>query len=114
MELMTKSLAGLPGMGEKLRAPMQEMRKAVGGAVIRMRAATYMPAMAQAAGAADGGEPVTEVNMELVELSSAPIPDSRFEVPEGYQKASMEELLAAMFPSPQVAPMGGPKAEIPK
>jgi hypothetical protein len=110
VEMMTKSLAGLPGMGEKLRGPMQEMMKAAGSAVIRMRATTYMPAMAQAAGG--GGEPVTEVNMELVELSTAPIPDSRFEVPADYQTVPMEDLLGAMFGSLQTAPPVGPKAEM--
>jgi TonB family protein len=113
VEMMTKSLAGLPGMGEKLRGPMQEMMKAAGGAVIRMRAATYMPAMAQAMGVSGSGEPVTEVTMELAELSMAPIPDSRFEVPAGYQSAPIEDLIAAMFPAPQLAPQGGPKAQIP-
>ena len=46
LEMMTKSMAGMPGMGEKLRGPMQEMMKAAGSAVIRMQVATYMPAMA--------------------------------------------------------------------
>jgi hypothetical protein len=114
VEMMTKALAGLPGMGEKLRGPMQEMMKAAGGAVLRMRSATYMPALAKANGGTDAGEPVTEVNMELAELSVTPIPDSRFEVPAGYEKAPMEELLGAMFPPPQMAPQGGPKAEIPR
>jgi TonB family protein len=111
LEMMTKSLAGMPGMGEKLRGPMQEMMKAAGGAVIRMRVASYMPAMAQNSGG-NGGEPVTELTMELAELSMAPIPDSRFEIPTGYQMVAMEDLLSAMFPS-QAAPQDGPKAEIP-
>ena len=56
-------------MGEKLRGPMQEMMKAAGKAVIRMRAATYMPAMAQPWAGRD--EPITEVVMDLAELSAA-------------------------------------------
>jgi TonB family protein len=113
MEMMTKSLAGLPGMGEKLRGPMQEMMKAAGGAVIRMRAATYMTGLSQSMGGAAGGEPVTEVTMDLAELTLGPIPDSRFEIPAGYQKAPIEDLLTAMFPSAKPALPGGPKAEIP-
>ena len=112
VEMMTKSLAGLPGMGEKLRGPIQEMMKSMSGAVIRMRAATYMPGMAM-----DGssGEPVTDVTMELAELSSAPVPDSRFEVPAGYQTAAMEDLLSALFPAvqataPQAVPVRIPPA----
>ena len=41
-----------------------------------------------------------------------PVPDSRFEVPPGYQTASMEDLLAAIFPSPQPAlPPAGREAK---
>jgi TonB family protein len=117
VEMVTKVLAGLPGMGEKLREPMQEIMKASGGAVIRMRAATFMPSMAQALGGGGAaGEPVAEVTMELTELSAAPIPDARFEVPAGYQTAAMEDLLGAFFPAAQhaaqAAPQGGPKADI--
>ena len=54
-------------------------------------------------GAAD--QPVAEVATDLAELSMDPVPDSRFEVPPGYQTASMEDLLAAMFPSPQSSPL---------
>jgi TonB family protein len=112
VEMMTKSLARMPGMGEKLRGPVQEMMKAGGGPVIRMRTATYMPAMASAVGGPD--QPVTEVAMDLAELSAAPIADSRFQVPAGYQTAAMEDLLSALFPAAQAAPPGGPKAEIPR
>ena len=104
VEMMTKLLAGVPGMGEKLRAPMQEMMKSAGGAVIRMRTATFMPAMS---GGTSPGEPLTEIAMELAELSAAPVEDARFEVPAGYQTAAMEDLLGALFPAAQSA------AEIP-
>jgi len=111
VEVMTKSLSGMPGIGEKVRGPVQEMMKAGGGPVIRMRTATYMPAMAAAMGGAD--QPVIEVAMDLAELSAAAVPDSRFDVPAGYQTAAMEDLLSALFPAVQ-PPMGGPKAEIPR
>jgi hypothetical protein len=103
VEVVTKVLAGMPGMGEKLRGPMQEMMKASGGTVIRMRLATFIPAMAQTLGGT-ADQPVAEVASDLAELSIDPVPDSRFEVPAGYQTASMEDLLAAMFPSPQSSP----------
>ena len=111
VEVMTKSLAGVPGIGEKVRGPVQEMMKADDGPVIRMRTATYMPAMAAAMGGAD--QPVVEVAMDLAELSAAAVPESRFAVPAGYQTAAMEDLLSALFPAVQ-PPMGGPKAEIPR
>ena len=107
VDVVTKVLEGMPGMGEKLRAPMQEMMKAAGGAVIRTRLATYMPMMAQTLGGT-ADQPVAEVATDLAELSTEAVPDSRFEVPAGYQTASMEDLLAAMFPStpPQLPPAG--------
>jgi TonB family protein len=47
--------------------------------------------------------------MELVELSSAPLPDSRFEVPAEYQSATTEELIGLLFPAPKLtAPNGAP------
>jgi TonB family protein len=88
------------------------MVKASAGPMIRTRTVTYMPAMAAALGGAD--EPVAEVTMDLAELSAAPIPDSRFEIPGGYQTAAMEDLLSALFPAAQAVPPGGPKAEIPR
>jgi hypothetical protein len=107
VDVVTKVLEGMPGMGEKLRAPMQEMMKAAGGAVIRTRLATYIPMMAQTLGGT-ADQPVAEVATDLAELSTDAVPDSRFEVPAGYQTASMEDLLAAMFPStpPQLPPAG--------
>ena len=111
VEVMTKSLSGMPGIGEKVRGPVQEMMKAGGGPVIRMRTATYMPAMAAAMGGTE--QPVIEVAMDLAELSAAAVPESRFAVPAGYQTAAMEDLLSALFPAVQ-APVGGPKAEIPR
>jgi hypothetical protein len=107
VDVVTKVLEGMPGMGEKRRAPMQEMMKAAGGAVIRTRLATYMPMMAQTLGGT-ADQPVAEVATDLAELSTDAVPDSRFEVPAGYQTASMEDLLAAMFPStpPQLPPAG--------
>ena len=91
MELMSKALTSLPGMGEKLRAPMQEMMKGTPGIVMRMQALTFVPAMAQLSGGSD--EPLTQLSMDLVELSTAPVEDSRFEVPAGYQSAAMEDLI---------------------
>ena len=41
--------------------------------------------------------------MELAELSSAPLPDSRFEVPADYQSAPMEELIGHIVPLAQAA-----------
>jgi TonB family protein len=110
MEMMTKALISLPGVGDKLRAPMQEMMKGSAGVVLRMQAVTFVPAMARMAGGSD--EPVTQVSMELAELSTAPIADARFEVPAGYHTAAMEDLLKDAIPTfkPSIPGNPGPAA----
>ena len=111
MEMMTKALASLPGLGEKLRAPVQEMMKGTGGVVIRMQARTFVPAMAQMSGGSD--EPLSEVAMELAELSTAPLADSRFEAPAGYRTAAIEDLLKDAIPTIKPALPGVPKPPAP-
>lgn len=76
--------------------------------VLRTRIRVYVPAMAQAATAlAQAGRPVpefdpdgplSEINQEVVELSTAPINDSAFEVPAGYQESTMLEIFKTRFP----------------
>jgi TonB family protein len=105
VELATKALAAFPGLADKIRGPLAELAKNRAAGMLRMRTALYMPAIAQMAGGA-ADQPVTEFKMELTELSSAPLPDSRFEVPAEYQSAPMEELIAALFPSPKVTTSG--------
>ena len=101
IELATKALASFPGLVDKMRGPMEELSKSNGSGMLRMRTAIYMPAIAQMTGGA-ADQPFAEYIMELTELSSSPVPDSRFEVPAEYQSAPMEELIAALFPSPKV------------
>ncbi len=108
MEMMTKAMASLPGLGEKLRAPMQEMVKGTGGVVIRMQARTFVPAMAQMSGGSD--EPLSEVSMELAELSTAPVADARFEIPAGYHSAAMEDVLKDAMGTVKPMTPGVPKA----
>ena len=45
--------------------------------------------------------------MELAEISATAVPDSRFEVPAGYQAAPMEDLLGPLLPAfpPTAAPV---------
>ena len=111
--MMTKSLATIPGMADKLRDAVRELTKNSGKAMLRMQTAVYMPQMAAIAGGS-GDQPFTEYGMELAEFSSAPLPDSRFEVPADYQSAPVEELIGQLFPAPKLpAPNGTPKAAAP-
>jgi TonB family protein len=112
MEMMSKALTSLPGMGEKLRAPMQEMMKGTAGVVIRMQALTFVPAMAQMSGSGSD-EPLTQVSMDLAEISTAPVADLRFEVPAGYHTAAMEDLLKDAIGTIKAAAPGGPSPVAP-
>ncbi len=46
----------------------------------------------------DPDKPFVTIDQNLVEISDAPIDDSVFGVPKGYQPASMEELVKAILP----------------
>jgi TonB family protein len=112
---MTKVLANFPGMAEKVRGAMGDLTKNVGKATLRVQTAIYMPSIAAMMGSAAADQPFTEYSMELAELSSAPLPDSRFDVPANYQSALMEDLIATLFPMPTpAAPRAGEtQAQIP-
>jgi hypothetical protein len=45
------------------------------------------------AGGLDPATPLFSMTNELVELSTAPIDDSVFQVPEGYREAGLEEIV---------------------
>jgi TonB family protein len=110
MAMMTKSLATIPGMADKLRDAVREMTKNSGKAMLRVQTAVYMPQMALIAGGA-GDQPFTEYNMELAALSNAPLADSRFEVPADYQSAPVEDLIGQLLPAPKLpVPSGTPRA----
>ena len=49
-----------------------------------------------AAQVGDVNAPLAEVTFSLAELSTYPLPDAMFRVPEGYQEAALEELLKAL------------------
>lgn len=103
MEMMTKMMGSMPGMADKLRQAAAEMMKTAGQTSLRTEGAAYMPAMAMLAGSA-GDQAFMTFHIELAELSSAPVPDSRFEVPADYQSATMEDLIALMLPPSKATP----------
>jgi TonB family protein len=98
--MMSKLVSALPGMGEKLKGPMEEMRKASSPAVLRREVKVLMPASAKMMGAKDPNEPMTQFTIDLVDFSSDPIPDSVFETPPDYQSATLEELISMITPRP--------------
>ena len=85
--------APCPGcpVGEKLRAPLEEIMKAAGGAVIRMRRGNLHAGDGASRGRCRWRRTGRRRSTwNWWNCRSAPIPDSRFEVPAEYQKAPME------------------------
>jgi hypothetical protein len=106
-EMMQKMFAQVPGMSEKLRAMMEEFKNMQ--VMLRFRGAMYSPGMAamieqlRKAGkpvpeGVDPNAPVMEFAMDLEELSTAPIPDSTFQVPADYTAAPIDEVLKSVRP----------------
>jgi len=48
----------------------------------------------------DAEAPVLEMTQELAEMSTAPISDKVFEIPEGYTTAPLGEIIKGMMPKP--------------
>ncbi len=94
-DVIRKVFSQLPGMAEKLQAPVEALLKKDDGLVLRMREAARAPAMAQlfqqmkTAGEPlpagfDPDAPLFEVFMDLAEISIATIPNAVFQAPEDY------------------------------
>jgi hypothetical protein len=104
IEKMMKQFPGLAGALEPL---IREMHS--GTPMLRMHVDLFMPSMiAMLQRMSPGGNglgaglddraPLVQVNHELVELSTAPVPESVFQIPEGYQESSPSELIRALLP----------------
>jgi hypothetical protein len=102
----------LPGLGGAFAPLMEEMQK--GTTVLRVHMDMFMPAMAamvqrmpagsNPSGASfDPDAPFMQMNQEVVELSTAPVPDSVFQIPEGYQEAPAGELIKGLLAKGQAA-----------
>jgi hypothetical protein len=102
----SKMFSALPGLGEKLKGPIEEMMKASSQAVLRTEIKMIMPGSSKMMGATNPDEPLTVITTEVAELTSDPIPDSVFQVPADYQSAPVEDLVRSMNPMRQ---MGQPQ-----
>ncbi|HEX4002097.1 MAG TPA: hypothetical protein VHX36_05575 [Candidatus Acidoferrales bacterium] len=128
--ILSKAFGSLPGMDKGFIDLMNQItqKKAV---TLRTNIEMYMPFMAQvlqssaATGQAPSFDPkasVFEVNMEVEQISSAPIDDAVFEVPSDCQLASLPDFFRAYLPAtaqaaggaaspttaaPSTAPAGG-------
>lgn len=91
---MEKIIKPLPGFGSVFQPIMEEMKTWM--PILRVHMDVFMPGSA----GLDNSAPFFQINQELVELSTAPVPDGVFEIPAGYQEASPSELVQALWPRP--------------
>jgi hypothetical protein len=109
---MGKTMRQLPGFSDLLEPLMKEMQ--TGTTVLRTHMEMFMPAMAamlqrmpagsNPSGASfDPNEPFMQMNQEVAELSTAPVPDSVFQIPEGYQQAPASELIKGVLAKSRAA-----------
>ncbi len=111
-DVMQKVFAQLPALGEKLRGPLEELRKINSSLVLKMHVAGYMPSVALMLSsnrqgplpAFDADAPLFEISMNLTELSTGAIPDSAFLTPEGYEAAPMDDLVKSAMPVQSLLP----------
>jgi TonB family protein len=107
-------MEGLPGVAKAFAPLTKEMQ---GAQMLRAHVDIFMPAIAAAlerlpAGSSPLGAgfnpnaPLLQIDQEAVELSSEPVPDSFFQVPEGYQEAPVADLLKGMAAKTQTASTG--------
>jgi hypothetical protein len=113
MASMQKMFGQLPGFSDGFGSMMKELQN--GTPVLRMHIEQFMPALAammrqMPAGANnpfgpnfDSEAPLMQMNQEVVELSTAPVLDSLFQIPEGYEEAPASELVKGMFAKSQAA-----------
>jgi TonB family protein len=110
---MLDSVAGAKG---KLSDAMKAFPDALGRPVLKMQIRAFAPAIvamlqAQGHGASPAGTsltmdtnaPLLEVGFNLAELSTDPLPEAVFHVPQGYRAASPEDLLAKTRATPAAA-----------
>jgi hypothetical protein len=105
---MAEMMKQLPGLSTTLEPMMSEMQK--GTTMLRMHTDMFMPGMAAilqqmpGAGAGfDANAPLMQMDQEAVELSSAPVPDSVFQIPEGFHETPAADLFKGVFGKSQAA-----------
>ena len=110
MTTIQKIFGNLPGLGQGVASMLEERSK---GLVLKSHVEMYMPMMALLAqqSARNGTPPavgfdpsaaVMEMNSEIVELSTAPVEDSAFQLPDDCQSAPFEDIMKSLTASPAV------------
>lgn len=106
-ESIQKMLSQFPSIADSVAAFSKEVID-THSVTLRTHAEVSMPILAMlsrggaasAAPAADPNAPIMEINEELASISTAPIPDSTFSVPDGYTAVPLVDFMSAMMPKP--------------
>jgi len=103
---MSKMLAQMPGLGDAITGLMKELKSGGTPVLLRVQMDLFLPMVAallrQTPGSGAPGadaaaeEPLARVDEELAEISTAPIPDSVFQIPEGYKEVPAADILKDM------------------
>ncbi|HEV3200792.1 MAG TPA: energy transducer TonB [Bryobacteraceae bacterium] len=103
---MAKVIKQFPGFSDTFGSLFEEMHQ--GTTVLRMHVDMFMPALVAMLQRIPGGNtafgasfdpdsPFMQLNQEASEISNAPVPDSVFQVPEGYQEVAASELFKGLL-----------------
>jgi hypothetical protein len=110
---LEKMFQQMPGMGDAMSKFMKEMQTSK-SALLRMHSSMFMPGMAammkqmppgQSPFGAnfDADAAFLEMNQELSEISTAPVPDTVFQVPDGFKSVAAGEIIHDMLTKAQAA-----------
>ncbi|HEY2842902.1 MAG TPA: hypothetical protein VGJ09_04600 [Bryobacteraceae bacterium] len=106
VELIAQVFSAVPGLGDSLTSMIADMTKS-GSVSMRVHTEVTMPFLAVMAQPGvplppglDPGAPLMQMNQELVELSTDPLDDALFQVPQDYLPASLEEILKGVAAAP--------------
>jgi len=92
-----KMFQQFPGMGDALAGMQKDVMAGGGSVMLRMQLDMVVPMMAALTGQTGGDPdaPMVQITQELAQMSAEAIADSVFQVPEGYQAATVAEILQA-------------------
>ena len=117
-ELFQKLLAQFPGISDSLASLMKDLA-ATHSITLRMHSEMYMPVLAMLSQRMpEGNNPLAGVDpnaafmtmdQDIAELSTAPVDQSAFQIPDGYTAVPIADILAANIPKPTTPPVPAPQ-----
>jgi TonB family protein len=117
IDMLSHLVPAMAGFAEQMRGAIESLEKTGDRPALRMHAAVSMPGLAkllgqmrEQGGVVQGGlglaESMMDVNLELAEMSAAPLAEDLFAVPVGFHSVAMKDLMAP----PAVATIQPPPA----